>query len=357
MNMNQPRHLLALVFLMGAGSLAACTAGDTQESPDDVDDEGSVAEDSAALVAGKRGMTWTRKSRSADIDTVGSDPSTNTYQGDTSCSAQMPILCIRQPHLPKPASITSDYYYGWSGGYVGVTKNHAGTDLTSMAAGDTICVNELGTGWAMAEFHDGGFGNVGIKAGDNYGGADAGWNFRAYGASPNGRFWVAINDQPANCWNSCSASTYYRDADGDGYGNAQISVTECSAPSGYVANANDCNDANAWISPAAVEVCGDAIDNNCSGVVDEGCGCTISGQTYQPGQLNPSNPCQKCTPSQSKTAWSNNDGYTTLPDGYCKYGVCIGGCAAGNSCAPHGSGCGGSTCSGGELVCGAIEFE
>ena len=33
----------------------------------------------------------------------------------------------------------------------------------------------------------------------------------------------------------------------------------------------DCNDGDASINPAAAEVCGDGIDNNCSNVIDEGC--------------------------------------------------------------------------------------
>lgn len=48
------------------------------------------------------------------------------------------------------------------------------------------------------------------------------------------------------------------DADHDGYKDAAC-------------GGNDCNDANRAVNPGAAEVCGDTIDNNCSGVVDEGC--------------------------------------------------------------------------------------
>ncbi len=65
-------------------------------------------------------------------------------------------------------------------------------------------------------------------------------------------------------------TTFYRDADGDGYGNAAITTQACSAPSGYVNNNTDCNDANAAINPGATEVC-DGLDNNCNGTIDEGC--------------------------------------------------------------------------------------
>ncbi|MBL8603385.1 MAG: hypothetical protein JNK72_15780 [Myxococcales bacterium] len=64
-------------------------------------------------------------------------------------------------------------------------------------------------------------------------------------------------------------NTYYRDADGDGYGNAGVTTLACSRPAGYVTNASDCNDGNAAIRPGATEVCNN-VDDNCSGAIDEG---------------------------------------------------------------------------------------
>jgi hypothetical protein len=49
------------------------------------------------------------------------------------------------------------------------------------------------------------------------------------------------------------------DADHDGY-----------APTSRGACGTDCNDANAMINPGAVDVCGDGIDNDCDGMIDEG---------------------------------------------------------------------------------------
>ena len=63
-----------------------------------------------------------------------------------------------------------------------------------------------------------------------------------------------------------SANTiFYRDADGDGYGNVNQTVSACPAPNGYVSIAGDCNDANSFIYPGAVEIPGDEIDQNCDG--------------------------------------------------------------------------------------------
>ena len=41
---------------------------------------------------------------------------------------------------------------------------------------------------------------------------------------------------------------------------------------GYTVCGGDCNDSDGSVYPSAVEVCGDGIDNNCNGAVDEGCG-------------------------------------------------------------------------------------
>ena len=73
----------------------------------------------------------------------------------------------------------------------------------------------------------------------------------------------------------CQACTsvWYQDADGDGYGAAQ-SVTSCVSPAGYVANNTDCDDTDAIINPAAIEMC-NGRDDNCDGQVDEGGVCVL----------------------------------------------------------------------------------
>ncbi|MBI5117301.1 PxKF domain-containing protein, partial [Candidatus Poribacteria bacterium] len=59
--------------------------------------------------------------------------------------------------------------------------------------------------------------------------------------------------------------SFYRDADGDGYGNAAMPVQACSTPEGYVENDGDCNDGNAGVHPGAAEVCGNGVDEDCNG--------------------------------------------------------------------------------------------
>lgn len=76
--------------------------------------------------------------------------------------------------------------------------------------------------------------------------------------------------------NNCNAAIdegvtiiFYRDRDGDGYGNIAETVPACVAPLGYVADPNDCDDENDAIHPDAAEKCND-LDDNCNGETDEG---------------------------------------------------------------------------------------
>jgi hypothetical protein len=65
-------------------------------------------------------------------------------------------------------------------------------------------------------------------------------------------------------------TAWYRDADRDGYGSSATSTAACDQPSGYVANATDCNDASASISPSATEVCDSSnTDEDCDGAADD----------------------------------------------------------------------------------------
>jgi len=68
---------------------------------------------------------------------------------------------------------------------------------------------------------------------------------------------------------------YYRDVDGDGYGITTDSVVDCNLPSGYVTSSGDCDDNNQNVNPSKTEVCGNGIDDNCDGQIDEGCSVAL----------------------------------------------------------------------------------
>jgi hypothetical protein len=64
--------------------------------------------------------------------------------------------------------------------------------------------------------------------------------------------------------------TFYRDADGDTYGDVDETASACAQPAGYVTNANDCDDASRLVQPGGVEVCDLAgVDEDCNGLANE----------------------------------------------------------------------------------------
>ncbi len=67
---------------------------------------------------------------------------------------------------------------------------------------------------------------------------------------------------------------FYLDSDGDGYGSLAGWVSACSVPSGYAANASDCDDGDATVSPGGAEAC-NGVDSDCNGLVDDGVGSTF----------------------------------------------------------------------------------
>ncbi len=76
-----------------------------------------------------------------------------------------------------------------------------------------------------------------------------------------------------------STSTRYYDADGDGYGDADVSAEYCDPPTEWVASDEDCEDALPDVNPDAVEVCGNGVDDDCDGTTN---GCGPGGQVDIP---------------------------------------------------------------------------
>jgi hypothetical protein len=73
----------------------------------------------------------------------------------------------------------------------------------------------------------------------------------------------------------CQKTTYYLDADGDGYGGSETYIDSCTEPDqdNYVANNDDCDDSKPEINPSAIDFCNNDIDENCDGTDEKDCDC------------------------------------------------------------------------------------
>lgn len=89
-------------------------------------------------------------------------------------------------------------------------------------------------------------------------------------------------------------TTFYKDGDGDGYGNASQPLQTCNPQSGYVSNSTDCNDSNASQNPGATEVC-NSIDDDCDTSVDEGVKTTFYRDLDEDGYGSASATTQACS--------------------------------------------------------------
>jgi hypothetical protein len=118
----------------------------------------------------------------------------------------------------------------------------------------------------------------------------------------------------------CAPTTYYRDADGDGFGVSTESVSSCSAPAGYVAIAGDCNDANSSLHPGATEAC-NGLDDDCDAIVDNG-GTVLCND----GNVCTNDACQGVTGcAHAFNAAPCDDGNPCTSADTCSAGVCASG--------------------------------
>lgn len=101
-----------------------------------------------------------------------------------------------------------------------------------------------------------------------------------------------------------SPPTWFRDADGDGYGALLNTVQICVMPSGYVSDSSDCNDGDRGVHPLATETC-DNRDEDCDGVVDNGAGTIwyVDADNDRYGDA-----------SQSQTFCNQPSGYSQIAD-------------------------------------------
>jgi len=63
-------------------------------------------------------------------------------------------------------------------------------------------------------------------------------------------------------------TTYYLDSDADGHGVSTSTTEDCSVPTGYAEDADDCDDTDSAVNPDATEVCND-VDDDCDGDIDD----------------------------------------------------------------------------------------
>lgn len=111
-------------------------------------------------------------------------------------------------------------------------------------------------------------------------------------------------------------TTFYRDGDSDGFGNAADSTQACTAPAGFVTDNIDCNDANTATHPGATEVC-DGLDNDCDGQIDESVQTTFYQDSDSDGFGNLAVTLQACTVPAGYIANSTdcNDANTAIHPG------------------------------------------
>ncbi len=122
------------------------------------------------------------------------------------------------------------------------------------------------------------------------------------GNHPNGAGYDAITQ----IWYGAitgAQQTYYRDQDGDGYGDPTNSMPAGSQPAGYVTDNTDCDDSDAGINPGASEIAGNGIDEDCDGT---------DGGPVTPGNID-----------------GSSDGLVTLADAILAIQVCAGMAPAG----------------------------
>ncbi|MFM7770494.1 MAG: MopE-related protein, partial [Bacteroidota bacterium] len=88
-----------------------------------------------------------------------------------------------------------------------------------------------------------------------------------------------IDDDCDNSIDEGVQTSYYLDTDTDGFGLGN-QVLLCTQTVGYVMNNLDCNDSNSAVNPNATESCVNSIDDDCDGLINEGCVSQLIGENF-----------------------------------------------------------------------------
>ena len=141
-----------------------------------------------------------------------------------------------------------------------------------------------------------------------------------------------------------TASAFYIDADGDGYGIATNTQRACTAPDGFSALNSDCLDSDPLVSPEGVEVC-NGVDDDCDGLVDDAddsvdttTGVSAFVDADGDGHGNPDMPVRVCTPADGVVLSDDDCDDTTAERAPDLAEIC--GDGIDNVCSGDGEGCG-----------------
>ena len=109
------------------------------------------------------------------------------YVGDTICSVQLPVACLRPGDAPAPPKSTEDRQETWSGGTIAATEPVRGDRFRTVREVEAFCARRFGAGWRVASIGDG------LRYQSIQGLGDP--------RTMTDRVWVDIADQPhATCW-------------------------------------------------------------------------------------------------------------------------------------------------------------
>ena len=163
------------------------------------------------------------------------------------------------------AGTASNYCTSQGAGYstVNTDCNDANVSISPMAEElcdgiDNDCnastADGLGTTTYFRDADNDGFGNLNITSVSCQ--SPSGYVANATDCDDNNAAYHTIN-------------TYFEDADGDTFGNGDVAQNACFLTTGYSVNHEDCDDTNAEVNPNATEVC-NLIDDDCDGVINDG---------------------------------------------------------------------------------------
>ncbi len=210
---------------------------------------------------GEKGMTWGVASHDSDLDISkvhcygtstqeGDADHCNPYQGDTSCSTALPVLCVKVDGTPRPpygipvcgssCAMNDEFYNGWIEGSAELTAPVQGNAFATLDDVNAYCEAQLGPDYRVAEHHDGRW-VYGMDENNFYGStwplttSSGGWGFYAPGQlADDSRFWVHINGQNANCWDRTATTT--RSLSVNSSGASGVAIT--GNPSAYSGTTN-----------------------------------------------------------------------------------------------------------------------